>query len=261
MINANWSYEYFKKAFYAKTGLDLDCYKDRQMERRIRQMMQRVKMFEFSNFYDYLISNPSVLAGFCNYLTINTSEFFRDSQVFEFLEKKIIPELIDTFPRGLKVWSAGCSVGAEPFSVAILLQEFNVLKRSKIIATDLDEKVLMAAQQGCFKQNFLKKTPEKLCRLYFEKEGESYLIKDIIKEAVTFQRHNLLTDKPIFGCHMIFCRNVFIYFKSETQNSLLKQFSNNLLPGGVLVIGLSEYIHNPNQYGLDKRHHRVFQKQ
>lgn len=261
VINGSWDYAYFKKAFYDQTGLNLDCYKDRQMERRIRQMMQRVKKPDFNAFYDYLVANPSILARFCHYLTINTSEFFRDKQVFACLEKEIIPELLKQHPRGLKIWSAGCSVGAEPFSVAILLQEQKALGRVRIIATDLDEKVLALAQQGCFKGRLLQKMPEVFCQRYFEKEGENYLIKEVIKGAVTFQRHNLLTDEPISGCHMIFCRNVFIYFKAATQEALLEKFSRSLNPGGILVIGLSEYISSPDQFGLGKRHHRIFQKQ
>ena len=261
MSSGTWDYAHFKKAFYAGTGLNLDCYKDKQMERRIRQMMQRKKRPDFNLFYDYLMANPSVLERFCHYLTINTSEFFRDRQVFDCLGKEIMPELLKKYPRGLKIWSAGCSVGAEPLSVAILLHELNALRRSEIIATDIDEKVLAVAQQGCFNQRYLLKTPENLCQRYFEKVGENYLIKDVIKGAVTFHRHNLLTDKPISGCHMIFCRNVFIYFKAATQEVLLEHFSNSLKPGGILVIGLAEYINNPGQYRLSKRYHRIFQKQ
>lgn len=261
MRGGGWSYDYFKKAFFDKTGLNLDCYKDRQMERRIRQMMQRENKSGFNLFYDYLAADPAALSRFCHYLTINTSEFFRDDKVFDCLEKEILPELLGRYPRGLKIWSAGCSVGAEPFSIAILLRELNALERSKIIATDLDKKVLAMAQEGIFGQRYLLKTPDDYRRRYFKKEGENYAIEEVIKKAVAFQKHNLLTDKPFPGCHMIFCRNVFIYFKTATQRTLLRHFSNSLEPGGVLLIGLAEHISNPGQYGLNKRHHRIFQKQ
>lgn len=261
MIGGDWDYEHFKREFYAWTGLNLDCYKDRQMERRIRQMMQRQKRLDFAQFYKFLKEDVRALSNFCHYLTINTSEFFRDDKVFNCLEEEILPELLQKYPRELKIWSAGCSVGAEPFSVAILLHDQNALARAQIFATDLDEKVLATARKGSFNWRYLQKMPGHFRRGYFEKVGEEYLIKEVIKKAVTFRKHNLLTDKPISGCHMIFCRNVFIYFKDATQRTLLKSFSDSLRPGGFLVIGLAEHISNPGQYGLGKRYHRIFQKQ
>lgn len=260
VIGGDWDYEHFKREFYAWTGLNLDCYKDRQMKRRIKQMMQRKNRSDFAHFYRYLREDARALTNFCHYLTINTSEFFRDDKVFNCLEEEILPELLQRYPRELRIWSAGCSMGAEPFSVAILLHKLNALTRTQIFATDLDEKVLAMAQKGEFGPRYLQKIPDYFRRRYFEKKGEEYLINETIRRAVTFKRHNLLIDKPISGCHMIFCRNVFIYFKDTMQKTLLKSFSGNLRPGGFLVIGLAEHISNPGQYGLDKRCHRIFQK-
>jgi chemotaxis protein methyltransferase CheR len=261
MFTGSWDYTRFKKAFYAKTGLNLDCYKDKQMERRIRQMMLRENRPDFNLFYNYLSVNLPAMERFCHYLTINTSEFFRDGNVFNCLEKDVFPQLLKNYPQGLKIWSAGCSMGAEPLSIAIILHKLNALRRAKVLATDIDENVLMVAQKGCFNQRYLSKTPNNLLQRYFKKDGENYWIKDVLKKAVIFKKHNLLIDKPIPGCHMILCRNVFIYFKSETQKLLLERFSCSLEPGGFLVIGSAEYINNPGKYGLSKLQNTIFQKQ
>lgn len=255
----HWDYSRFKKEFYKKAGLDLDCYKDRQMERRIRQFMQREGKEEFKLFFDHLTSNSAVLERFLNYLTINTSEFFRDNKIFNRLKEEIIPELMYK-NSNLKIWSAGCSIGAEPYTIAIILKELNVLKSSEIIGTDVDHKALSIAEKGCYNTKQLGKIPDNFIRNYFEEHGEEYCVNTPIKKAVSFKNHNLLSDRPYTGCNLILCRNVFIYFKQETQFFLLERFSQSLVPGGFLVIGSAEYISNPGAYDLSKRYNTIYQK-
>ena len=261
MHTNSWNYACFKKAFYARTGFDLNCYKDRQMERRIRQIMQRENKPDYKLFYEYLAADAEARKNFCRQLTINTSEFFRDGKVFDCLRDDVFPQLLHNYPQGLKIWSAGCSMGAEPLSIAILLHQLNALGRAEIIATDIDENVLMIAQKGCFSFQYLSKVPEKLLKCYFEKEGRNYLIKGMLKKAVVYQKHNLLTAKPLPHCHLILCRNVFIYFTPETQNLLLERFSCSLRPGGFLVIGAAEYISKPGDFKLHKHQNSIYQKQ
>ncbi len=158
------------------------------------------------------------------------------------------------------MWSAGCSIGAEPYTVAIIFDALKALDRVQIIATDMGDKVLKTARKGCYDLKYLQKTPEKYIRRYFSEEGGNYLLKEKLKNKVTFKRHNLLTDPPVLGCHMILCRNVFIYFKPETQDFLLERFSNALKPEGILVIGSSEYISNPGKFELFRRHNTIYQK-
>jgi chemotaxis protein methyltransferase CheR len=260
MLSGSWDYAQFKAAFYQKTGLDLDCYKDRQMERRIRQLMQRERKPDFHLFYQYLADSPPAMEYFFNYLTINTSEFFRDEKVYARLKEEIFPELLKNYPESLTVWSAGCSIGAEPYTVAIILDSLKVLDRAQIIATDMDDKALLTAQKGCYDLKYVQKTPEEHIHRYFDREGEKYCLKTEIKKKVIFKRHNLLVDAPVSGCLMILCRNVFIYFKAETQDFLLERFSRVLKPGGILVIGSAEYISNPGKFGFFKRYNTIYQK-
>ncbi len=262
VLKSEWDYSDFKNAFFHHTGLDLNLYKDKQMERRIRQLIQREEKRGFKEFYAYLAAAPSALERFMNYLTINTSEFFRDEKVYNHLVAEIIPELIKYFPGRLVIWSAGCSIGAEPYTIAIIMDRLRVLSRLEIHATDVDDKALLIAQKGCYNQKQLGKTLPDVVNKYFLQESDLFYVKPEIRQAVKFRRHNLLTDDPVSGCHMILCRNVFIYFKPETQHFLLQRFSASLKPGGFMVIGSSEYISHPAQYSLIKRANTntIFQK-
>lgn len=259
-VKNEWDYGEFKSAFFRFTGLDLNLYKDKQMERRIRQLIKREEKPGFEEFYEYLAATPPALERFMNYLTINTSEFFRDEKVYNQLVAEIFPELIENFPGKLVIWSAGCSIGAEPYTIAIIMDRLKVLSRVEIHATDVDDKALLLAQKGCYNQKQLGKTQPDVVEKYFLQEQDTFSVKNEIKKVVKFQRHNLFTDDPISGCHMILCRNVFIYFKPETQNLLLKRFSGSLKPGGYMVIGSSEYVSNPAQYSFTKRSNTIFQK-
>jgi chemotaxis protein methyltransferase CheR len=260
MSSASWDYIQFKEAFYQETGLNLDSYKDKQMERRIRQLMQRQDKLNFRIFYEYLAETPSAMEYFFNYLTINTSEFYRDEKVYARLKEEIFPELLSNHSGILTIWSAGCSIGAEPYTVAIIFDELRALHRIRIIGTDMDDKALLAAKNGSYKKKYLDKIPPETIDNYFRIEEEDYCLKPEICSAVTFRRHNLLVDDPVSACSMILCRNVFIYFKAETQNFLLERFSSELKPGGFLVIGSAEYISHPEKYGLKKRHNTIYQK-
>lgn len=256
----DWDYSDFKEAFYRRTGLDLNLYKDKQMERRIRQLMQREDKSGFRELFNYLSASAAALEFFLNYLTINTSEFFRDQKVYSLLQREIFPEIMHSFQGKMVVWSAGCSIGAEPYTVAIILHQLQALSRWEIIATDMDDKALLTAQQGCYNIKQLGRTPAALLEAYFSREKELYCIKPEIREAVRFRQHNMLTDDPIPRCHILFCRNVFIYFKPQTQHFLLERFSRIIVPGGFIVIGSAEYIANSAQYSFTKRHNTIFQK-
>ncbi len=260
MFPGTWDFKQFKAAFFKKTGLDLERYKDKQMERRILQLMHRENKPDFRLFFDYLAGSPPAMEHFMNYLTINTSEFFRDEKVYNRLQENIFVELLQREPGTLTIWSAGCSIGAEPYTIAIAMDLLRALGRVRIIASDIDDQALKIAGKGCYSDKHLGKTREEIINKYFVTEGENYCIIPEIKQAVTFKRHNLLTDSPFSDCHMIFCRNVFIYFKQETQELLLQHFSGALKNGGYLVIGSAEYISNPAKLGLVKLYNTIYQK-
>jgi len=254
-----WDYEEFKRRFYQKMGLELDRYKDKQMERRIRQLMQREGKATFNELMQYILEDEKFKEKFMNYLTINTSEFFRDGKVFASLQGEILPRLLHSF-QSLFIWSAGCSIGAESYSIAILLDQLRALHRARIVATDIDEKALSIARKGVYQEKLLGKTGPHLINKYFTKNKEGLAISEKLRKAVDFRSHNLFVDPVPGRCHLILCRNVFIYFKADTQAFLLEKFSSNLEQGGFLVIGSAEYISNPGRYRLKKLYPTIYEK-
>lgn len=252
-------YEQFKQKVKERIGLDLSSYKEQQMKRRIHQLMQRHHAADYPAFLALLDCDRSMLAKFTDHLTINTSQFFRDLAVYEALEKQVLPELAGK-KELLKIWSAGCSVGAEPYSLAMLLKERDPSGRWRILATDFDANILAKAQEGKYAENVLTNVPARFRQRYFSEQNGSFLLDGRLKALVQFRRQNLLTDRFETGCDLILCRNVFIYFTVETQEELILRFSQSLKEGGWFIIGCAEMITSPARFGLQKIQPAIYRK-
>lgn len=251
-------YEGFKKKIKDKIGLDLGSYKEQQMKRRIHQLMQRYDTENYETFLGMLDRDRSILSHFTDYLTINTSQFFRDASVYRALETVILPDMLKK--RDAKIWSAGCSIGAEPYSLAMLLSELAPGGGWRILATDFDVNILEKAKEGKYSENLLNNVPERFFKRYFSEQGGCFALDARIKQAVQFRRQNLLTDSYESGCNLILCRNVFIYFTTETQEQIISRFVHNLVSGGWFIIGCSEMIASPARFGLQKVQPAVYRK-
>jgi len=181
-------------------------------------------------------------------LTTNVSHFFREAHHFRILESDILPPLIERARAGgrVRIWSAGCSTGQEPFSIAmILLSAFPEAGRHdiRILASDIDEAVLETARRGTYAERLLQDVGDALRRQFFTAEGDDFTVCDRLRALVTFRRLNLIGDWPIKGrFDAIFCRNVVIYFDAATQAALWPRFHRLLEPGGVLFVGHSERL-------------------
>ena len=256
MQDAN--YNFFIKKIREKTGLDLGSYKEQQMHRRIRQLMHRYGTQDFQEFLTMLDKDQGIFEKFTNYLTINTSQFFRDSIVYRALETKILPELITS--GSLKVWSAGCSIGAEPYSLAIMLSEQAQHKSWQILATDIDRNILVKAIEGKYAKDILGNVPKHYLERYFSSNDGIFQVNDSIKRTVKFRYQNLLTDHFEKGFNLILCRNVFIYFTQEVQQTLINQFCQSLKPGGFFIVGCSEIITTIKDNGLIRIQPAIYQK-
>lgn len=261
MDRTEWDYKEFKLNFFKKTGLDLECYKDQQMERRIRHMIQREKCSGFYDFFLNLSEDPDFMHKFMNFITINTSGFFRDIAVYNTIRETLLPELKNDF-LSLRIWSAGCSNGEEPYTMAIMLDELGLLGSSRILASDFDEKALSNAREGVYNSRQVEKVPPNLLRECFENDGGNYRIHEKYKRNVTFRKDNLLDIKPddYKSMHIILCRNVFIYFKANVQENIIQQFSSMLIAGGYFIIGCAEYINEPLSFNLEKRFPAIYRK-
>ncbi len=239
----------FKKKLKAKTEIDLDLYKEAQMKRRISNLVTRGGFDSFVSYFDHVAKDKDEFAAFIEYLTINVSEFFRTPDKFGKLETEVIPDLLKRSPT-LNIWSAGCSIGAEVYSLAMILKDLTPGKKHRLLATDLDIEIIAKAKAGIYAENELKALDPKRKAQYFTKTSDGrFAIKDEIKQCVEFKRHNLLKDPFEKGFDLILCRNVVIYFTEEAKDKLYRNFFASLKPGGILFVGATEAILNARNMG------------
>ncbi|MGI6631321.1 MAG: CheR family methyltransferase [Bacillota bacterium] len=251
MSPINTSYEKFSQSFHKIFGLDLSGYKVNQMQRRIEHYMERCKCKNYDEFLELLKKDKEVKNKFFNYLTINVTEFFRNPEHFLYLEKEILPELVGRTGM-LKIWSAACSNGAEPYSLAIIMADKFPYKKYHIDATDIDEEMLEKSALGEYGGDMIKNIPAFRLNAYFDTTDKGYKIKKSLASHITFWKHNLLSDQYPKGFDLILCRNVTIYFTPQAQEFCYQGFSQSLKPKGVLFIGASENIFNYRKYGLER---------
>ncbi|MCQ2519616.1 MAG: protein-glutamate O-methyltransferase CheR [Lachnospiraceae bacterium] len=248
-----YDYEYFKKEVYNLTKIDLNAYKEKQMKRRIDTLISKHKVVGYDNYVKMLKTDKEMFEEFVSYLTINVSEFYRNPEQWELMDKDIIPELIKKFGKNLKIWSAACSTGDEPYSLVMALSRHIPLNQIKIFATDIDKQILEKAKLGLYNAKSIENVPADFKKKYFEQVGASYRISDEIKSRVEFKQHNLLKDVYPKDVNMIVCRNVLIYFTEEAKDEVFRKYNDSLKNGGILFIGSTEQIINYKEIGYDRK--------
>ena len=255
------TYEKFKSDVLAMTKIDLNAYKERQMKRRIDTLIGKHGYKGYTDFAAALRTNRQLFDEFVNYLTINVSEFYRNPEQWEYLEQKVFPDLISKFGHGIRIWSAACSTGDEPYSLVMLLSKFLPLNQIKIFATDIDEQVMAKAQSGLYKSASLSGLPEEFRKKYFKEiSKDTFQISDEIKRCVEFKKHNLLKDPYPANCHMIVCRNVLIYFTDDAKNVIYRKFNDSLVKEGILFVGSTEQITNYKEINFTSPKSFFYQK-
>lgn len=232
-----------------KTGIDLGAYKEAQMKRRLESLYDKKGFTSFRDFFKAINQDKELLDDFLDRMTINVSEFYRNAKRWEVLEKKILPQIYAK-TKQVKVWSAACSTGEEPYTIAMIMSKVLPLSQINIIATDLDEKVIERAKIGIYPERSLNEVPVEMKQKYFQKEGSLYKISDDIKKTVTFKQQNLLSDSFGGPFDLIVCRNVLIYFTEEAKDVLYDKFSKALKTEGFFFVGSTEQIFNPGKYGF-----------
>ena len=238
-------YEQFKVPVYELTHIDLNCYKERQMKRRIEALIAKHRISGYAEYVECLKKDKALFEEFVGYITINVSEFYRNPEQWEIMRNEIIPYLKDKFKRPIRVWSAACSTGDEPYSLVMILADFFPLNQIEIYATDIDKQVLEKARVGLYNEKSLSGLPKRYIEKYFTKIGEkNYQICDEVKKCVEFHNHNLLKDMYPDKFDMILCRNVVIYFTDEAKTEIYRKFNNSLNDGGILFVGSTEQIIN-----------------
>lgn len=252
-------FEKFKSLMYNKTGIDLSCYKEQQMKRRLKSLYEKRGYKSFEEYFRAIDQDRDLLHEFLDRMTINVSEFYRNAERWNCLAQNIFPEMI-TKNGSLKVWSAACSTGEEPYTLAMILDNLTPNKRHEILATDIDQVVLKKADNGVYREQSLNELPKAYIGKNFTQKDEFYLIKPEIKSLVKFKQHNLLDDEYPKQLDLIVCRNVLIYFTEDAKNQIIERFSEALKPGGVLFIGSTEQIFTPQQYNLQNIYPFFYQK-
>ncbi len=253
-------YEVFKKNIFNLTKIDLSAYKEKQMRRRIETLIGKNSINSFDAYVELIKKDKSKFEEFVNFLTINVSEFYRNPDQWELMDKKYIPDLINKFGKNLKIWSAACSTGDEPYSLVMAFSRHLPLNNIKIYATDIDKQVLAQAKTGLYSAKSIAAVPDDLKKKYFTQVGASFQISDDIKKRVEFKEANLLKDPYPKNCNLIVCRNVLIYFTEEAKEEVYKKFNDSLTKDGYLFIGSTEQIMNYKDLGYKRESSFFFTK-
>ena len=233
-------------------NLDLDLYKPNQMMRRLAGFISRVGAKDVSEFCTLIETDADVREKVMNFMTINVTEFFRDTRHFEMLRSTVLPEILKKNPRP-KIWSAGSSRGAEAYSVAMMIEDIAPGTRAQIYGSDLDKKIIAQARAGGpYPDAEAKNIPPALRSRFMEQKPDGHYVNSEIRSKVQFKEQNLLTDSFDRDFDLIMCRNVVIYFSDEAKHGLNMKFSAALKPDGILFIGGTETILNPREFGFER---------
>ncbi|MBI9070942.1 MAG: protein-glutamate O-methyltransferase CheR [Melioribacteraceae bacterium] len=257
------------EAVFEKYGYDFRDYAMASVRRRILSFMEIHKIEKISELIPLVLHNKKTFNLFIKRLSITVTEMFRDPFVYKFIRENVI-DILRTYPF-IKVWHAGCASGEEVYSLAILLKEEGLLERTQIYATDFNNIALNKAKEGIFDIKNIKKYSvnyrdaggKDSLSSYYHSKYDSVMMNNELKKNITFANHNLITDTVFGEMHLIFCRNVMIYFNKELQGKVFDLFDKSLIPRGFLCLGSKESLkfstieEKYNTLGLKER---VYQK-
>ncbi len=250
----------------ARTGRDFGHYKRSTILRRIARRMQIRHVEELADYLDLLRSEASEVRALADDLLITVTSFFRDRDVFERLEQKVIPQMFEGREPNdtVRVWSVGCATGEEAYSLAILLLEeaarHDAPPLIQIFASDLHEHSLAHARDGFYPGDIETEINAERLRRFFIKEDGGYRIRKEVRELVVFAPHNLLGDPPFSRLDLVACRNVLIYLQRAVQQDVIELFHYALRPGGVLALGTAETIESSDLFHTEDKKLCLFRK-
>ncbi len=243
-----------RKTLYEYAGISLNDSKADLVYGRLARRLRSLRLTRFSDYLNYInsASGEAEVVHFINALTTNLTAFFREPHHFEFLADTALPEAMrrHSADQRVRLWSAGCSTGEEPYSIAMVLAESPLSSSAwdtRLLATDLDSNVVATAREGRYTEQRIAGLSPARKRKWFHPlpGGKEVQVKPGLQEAITFNQLNLMQDWPMNGpFDLIFCRNVVIYFDKPTQRQLFDRYADILVDGGYLFLGHSETMHN-----------------
>lgn len=250
------NFEFLRKLARENTGIELSDHKKEMIYSRLVRRIRFLKLGSFDHYCDYLNTHTAAeLTDFINAITTNLTSFFRENHHFEFLKATVFPQIRanNRISKRLRIWSAGCSTGEEPYSIAMSIMEggFDTGWDAKILATDLDSNVVAHGSAGLYDKERVEGIGKERIQKWFTPsvDGQQYQVKPPLQQLISFKQLNLLQSWPMSGpFDVIFCRNVVIYFSKDTQKTLFDRYANMLADGGYLFIGHSESL-----YGVSDR--------
>jgi chemotaxis protein methyltransferase CheR len=236
------------EAVFRRYGYDFRSYARASVERRVRQFLSTVGGASVADLIPKVLNDEGFFSRLARMFSISVTEMFRDPFVYRAVREKVIP-LLRTWPH-IKVWHAGCATGEEVYSLAILLKEEGLYDRATIYATDFNDEVLERARGGVYEigtmkeatQNYQQAGGKESFSEYYHAQYEAAAMDNSLKEHLTFANHNLTVDEEFGEMHLVFCRNVLIYFNRDLQNRALGLFTESLVHGGFLCLGTKEDI-------------------
>lgn len=236
-----------------EAGLSLDAYKDKCLRRRIAVRMRACGAHTYADYKAVLERSPAEYELLKDALTINVTRFYRNVETWNLLRDSLLGEICEAEGGQIRVWSAGCSSGEEPYTAAVLIADYfdrrgrpADLARLTVDATDIDRECLERAEAGRYQPAALADLPSALVSRYFEQDGSDFRVTERVRRRVLVRPLDLSTETPPRGhYHLILCRNVVIYFGRATQERVFLGFAEALAPGGILILGKVETLFGP----------------
>ncbi len=244
-------FERFRTLIYDESGIHFSESNRTILESRLKERLRIAKIDTVGDYYRFVRSDSEELKVLLDAVTTNLTRFYRNTAHWETFEKFVVPDLVErkkkSGNRRVKVWSAGCSTGEEPYTIAMELLELLPKDfEAEIVASDLSLKSVLTAQQGFYTENRIAGIPESHLAKYFDRREGGYQVKDFVKKLIKFDYHNLKNDSGQRNLDVIFCRNVLIYFDEAAQKAVINRFWEAMAPQSYLFIGHSESLFGMN---------------
>jgi chemotaxis protein methyltransferase CheR len=244
-------FEQYRTLIYNESGIHFTPTNRSILESRLKERLREKNIDSVRTYYAQITGNKEELKAFLDSITTNLTRFFRNQGHFDALEHFVVPELLKikagSGSNTLKIWSAGCSTGEEPYTIAMLLSDIlPPAWKYEIIASDISLKCLMTAKEGFYADSRITGIPDAMLKKYFDKVDGGYKVHPDIMSRIRFDYHNLKNDSGQRGFDIVFCRNVIIYFDEAAQNAVINRFWDSMASKSFLFIGHSESLFGMN---------------
>jgi len=272
-VEKHREFEYSRKDFeritniiYKVSGISLSERKEDMVYSRLARRLRKVGLTTFDDYLNFVSKDSDEQKAFVNSLTTNLTHFFREEHHFDYLNDVLFPEIFSKFDRRIRIWSAGCSTGEEPYTLAMVWEHLKNRPRNidfKILATDLDTNVIETGKDGIYSNDKLAPVSQEYMKWFSQTDvctSNQKQVDEQLKQYIHFKQLNLMQEWPFKGpFQLIICRNVLIYFDKPTQEKLIKRYYDLLEPGGCLILGHSESLGN-NRALFDNLGKTIFRK-